>query len=142
MKTIGRYYEVSLQSAINNTYEFYVEPASQYMDCGTLLTNQQRLQSMVLEWEGKAATSTNQTEINNANSIVQILQGRLNEYDRIYALNCSGITTTNNGTVEPIPEQSTTNNGTGSIVLPLLLVAGGIFFLSRMKKRRSLKRKR
>ena len=141
MKTIGRYYEVSLQSAINNTYEFYVEPASQNMDCDTLLTNQQRLQSMVLDWEGKAISSTNQTEINNANSIVQILQGRLNEYDRIYSVKCSTMTTTNNGTVAPTPEQPTTNGG-GSIVLPLLLVAGGIFFISRMKKRRSLKRKR
>ena len=141
MKTIGRYYEVSLQSAINNTYEFYVEPASQNMDCDTLQTNQQRLQSMVLDWEGKAISSTNQTEINNANSIVQILQGRLNEYDRILVLNCSTMTTTNNGTVAPTPEQPTSNGG-GSIVLPLLLVAGGIFFLSRMKKRRSLKRKR
>jgi len=134
LKTIGKYYEVSLQSAINNTYEFYVAPASSTMDCGTLTTNQQQLQSMVLEWQAKAMQSSISTEINNANSIVQILQGRLDEYDRLIALNCNQMATTNNGTVQPVPEQSSTNGG--SIVLPLLLVAGGIFFLSRMKKRR------
>ena len=142
MKTIGRYYEVSLQSAINNTYEFYVAPASNTMDCATLTMNQQTLQSMVLDWQSKAAASSNSTEINNANSIVQILQGRLDEYDRLLVLNCSTMATTNNGTVQPTSEQPTTNGGSGSIVLPLLLVAGGIWFLSRRKKRRSIKRKR
>jgi len=104
------------------------------MDCGTLTTNQQQLQSMVLEWQAKAMNSSITTEVNNANSIVQILQGRLDEYDRLIALNCNQMATTNNGTVQPVPEQSPTNGG--SIMLPLLLVAGGIFFLSRMKKRR------
>jgi len=86
MNTIGRNYEVSLSSAMNNTYEFYVAPASSTMSLSELQINADRLQGMVSEWEIKASDpGNNSEETNNATAIVNILQGRLDEYNRLIA---------------------------------------------------------
>jgi LPXTG-motif cell wall-anchored protein len=42
--------------------------------------------------------------------------------------------------VDPVVEQIQSNGGSGSMVLPLLLLAGGIWFISRKKRRSQRKR--
>lgn len=136
MKTIGKNYEVSLQSALNNAFEFYVPLASQTMDCGTLTTNQQLLQNMVLEWQGKAESSANNTEKNNAVAIVQVLQGRLDEYDRTAAIVCAQSTPAGNGSPTVVTPAGTNEKSGSGFVLPLLLLGAGIFLVTRLKKKR------
>ncbi len=141
MNTIGRNYDVSLSSARDNTFEFYVPLASSSMSVDELQTYAGRLQSMVDNWTAIAQDpGNNSTETNNAWAIVQILQGRLDEYVRQIAsrsVMTSGETDPTVYAQDPVYSGAPgSDTGGGTSWLLILAIAGGAWLLFGKSRRR------
>lgn len=150
MKTVGRTtigeYEAALREVNNPISEdFRPNPDSTY-SCDMLTEGINYLTSRIQLWTTRLNSlryglfSGDRTTAENISQILTVLNQRLQLYQQAYQIKCIN-QPTQAAPVEVVPENNNVieSNGSG-ILLPLLLVAGGIFVISRMKKRRGIRR--
>lgn len=147
--TIGEY-EAALREIANPISEDYRPNPDATMSCDTLLEGINYLTSRIQLWTTRLNSLTyklfsgDKTTADNISQILTVLNQRLQLYQQAHQIKCLNIQTAiQPAIVEPIPEQIQ-SNGSGSMLLPLALLAGGIWFISRKKRRlqRRSKRKR
>lgn len=130
------YYDAALRDINNPSSGYYIPYPTADMSCDDLVSWTTSLKSQIALWNSRLVGNTNYTEIGNINSILEIQNDKLSQYNNEYQ-RCT-LTTVSPTTGEPVAEvttQTTEGTGTSGILIALLILAGGIWFLSRKKKR-------
>ena len=129
---IGKYEEVSLQSVINNAYEYFIPLANVAMSKEELIRNREAFQTQINAWIDQLSSSTNATEISNISKIIEIQSERLAQYDVMIAqLSGDGDDIPADPTDPAVP--ATTKKTNWGIIMLLAGVAI-IYFLNRKNK--------
>lgn len=150
MKTVGRTtigeYEAALREVNNPISEdFRPNPDNTY-SCDMLTEGINYLTSRIQLWTTRLNSlryglfSGDRTTAENISQILTVLNQRLQLYQQAYQIKCINVQPAVVAPTEALPEQIPSNGGSGSMMLPLLLLAGGIWFISRKKRRSQRKR--
>ncbi len=151
MKTVGRTtigeYEAALRDIANPLSEDYRPNPDSTMSCDMLTEGINYLTSRIQLWTTRLNSlryrlfSGDRETAENISQILSVLNQRLQLYQQAHQIKCLNVSTpTIIAPSEILPEQIQSNGGSGSLLLPLAILAGGIWFLSRRKKRSQRKR--
>jgi hypothetical protein len=151
MKTVGRTtigeYEAALREINNPISEDYIINPDSTMSCDQLVYGINFLTARIQLWTNRLNSLTyklfsgDKTTAQNISSILQVENQRLQLYQQAHQIKCLNVQPVEVlAPVDPVVEQIQSNGGSGSMVLPLLLLAGGIWFISRKKRRSQRKR--
>ena len=150
MKTVGRTtigeYEAALREVNNPVSEDYRPIPDGSMGCETLLEGINYLTARIQLWTTRLNSlryglfSGDRETANNISQILTVLNQRLQLYQQAHQIKCLNVSTpTIIEPSQPLPE-SIPSNGGGSLLLPLAILAGGIWFITRKKRRSQRKR--
>jgi len=151
MKTVGRTtigeYEAALREVNNVISEDYRPNPDATFSCDMLTEGINYLTSRIQLWTTRLNSlryglfSGDRTTAENISQILTVLNQRLQLYQQAYQIKCINQQPVEVlAPVDPAVEQIPSNGGSGSMILPLLLLAGGIWFISRKKRRSQRKR--
>lgn len=148
--TIGEY-EAALREINNPISEDYRPIPDGSFSCEQLLEGINYLTGRIQLWTTRLNSlryglfSGDRTTANNISQILNVLNQRLQLYQQAHQIKCLSMQSTpvvTDPTLETVSLETPTATQTGSVLLPLLLVAGGIFLITRKKRRGSRRRKR
>lgn len=152
MNTVGRStigeYEAALREVNNPISEDYRPNPDATMNCDDLVEGINYLTSRIQLWTTRLNSlryrlfSGDRATAENISQILNVLNQKLQLYQQAHQIKCLTVQQpTEAAPTEVLQEATPTEAGSG-FLFPLLLIAGGIFIVSRMKKRRNRNRKR
>ena len=144
--TVGEY-EAALREIANPISEDYISDPNSTMSCDELVVGINYITSRVQLWTTRLNSlqyktfSGDRETAANISKILQVLNVKLQLYQTAHQIKCLNVQAAPQPViVDPSLEVIPSNGSGGSMILPLLLLAGGIWFISRKKRRSQRKR--
>jgi hypothetical protein len=140
-ETIGKFHADTLRDINNPSNKYYIEPATNTMDCRTLSANYVKLQQQIDWWFAEIGYGKKKKEEQNIYAIIDIQQGKQDQYAQLIQDKCTittgggGNDNTNtgggNGNGVTLPETPTTTTSGNTTLILLAALAAYLFFIKK-----------